>query len=827
MDMPADTIDEAVAATSVRDLVRAQLGVDDDPWELALVQRDLVWKQDRMVGLLDSLLAGYPIGSLLLCRVEQETDVRQLGTGQGQERRVAAGTPQLVDGQQRVYALFSIFTGRGHGRFYLSLTKDWDRSLNYIEWRPRVDETDADDEPRADDEEPIPPGYVDLSRWADDGDDVCDTPSETTLAKFVAKLTNGLALPSETDARTAILRRLLRLCQAWREKRIPVITSTVEGPEDILEVFTRVNRGGAQASGNDLYFAAVKTFWHDTSVNEDSSITAKGALSKVVTASRRFLDTWGALSLVSRLALVGLRESDMVPLKIDRLSRANKVHIIRALRVVAPIVAQRIELFTDVLRKNSKLKQGLRYVHRLLWEDVFAWVVASNRSDSEKWSAEDVPPVETYLLGASLFSYPQVLGDPYRRDAFAVALAAGADHEAFPTSRLLAVARNRGEDLRRGRGVVLPSTALVEIAKRNTTLVIAVAQGLDDEVKGLDWDHILAADWKGRKFRLPRGSGRRYREEAAHFNDPGNLWQIDLEANRSLHEAFPAKKFATLEAWPADGWGRVAPSRYSGIKQPEHLEEFKTIGDLLEADKVEEAASRFAALVQTRNKWLAERLVKWPSSPPITLFASDSAVAPEDVPRIPETVSLVLGVDGIRTALAESRAKLRAQVDKAKADVEVLLGMTPPWAGQAGKLDWVLREVTKRHARISREGLGWWVERDPERQTLARSVPLLPLESRDHFRLIVTGLGTGDGRSPFRVRVKADSPGFATIRKRLVDDGEFELADVDGGMEISIQTRPELDWGEMLAEVDRQVTRFRAVAEADDEVPGAPVPANL
>lgn len=145
--------------------------------------------------------------------------------------------------------------------------------------------------------------------------------------------------------------------------------------------------------------------------------------------------------------------------------------------------------------------------------------------------------------------------------------------------------------------------------------------------------------------------------------------------------------------------------------------------------------------------------------------------------------------------------------------------------GLITRRDWVLREVTKQHARISREGLGWWVERDPERQTLARSVPLLPLESKDHSRLIVTGLGSGHGRSPFRVRVKADSPGFATIRKRLVDAGGFELADVDGGIEISIQTRPELDWGEMRAELDRQVTRFRAVAEAGDAVPGATVPA--
>ncbi|HVG87142.1 MAG TPA: hypothetical protein VM820_21645, partial [Vicinamibacterales bacterium] len=118
--------------------------------------------------------------------------------------------------QQRVYALFSIFTGKGHGRFYLSLINDWDRSLNYIAWRPRVEETDADDEPRDDDEESIPPEYVDLSKWADVADEVCNNLSETTLASFVGRLTNKFALPSEAGARTAILRRLLRLLRIPR-----------------------------------------------------------------------------------------------------------------------------------------------------------------------------------------------------------------------------------------------------------------------------------------------------------------------------------------------------------------------------------------------------------------------------------------------------------------------------------------------------------------------------------------------------------------------------------------------------------------------------------
>ncbi len=815
---------DVVAPKSVRDLVRPQLGLDEDPWELALVQRDLVWKQEQMRRLLDSLLAGYPIGSLLFCRVQRETDARQLGTSQGQERRVAAGTPQLVDGQQRAHALFSIFTGKGHGTFYLSLTKEWDRRLNYIEWRPRVGEGEGDDEPPANDEA-IPSDYVDLSKWAEIADEVCATLSETTLEEIVAKLTSGFALPREAGGRATILRRLERLCRAWQEKRIPVITATVDGPEDILEVFTRVNRGGAQVNGNDLYFAAVKTFWHDPDVNEPAPISAKGALAAIKHASGGFLNTWGSLSLVSRLALVGLSEPDMVPLKIDRLSRANKTYVIRALRAISPVVAERIEPFTRELRAHSELRQGLRFVHRHLWEEVFAWVVASNRG-AEGWSKEDVSAVEPYLLGASLFAYPPILGDPYRRDALAVALAAGLENETFPVSQLLAVARNRGEDLRRRRSVVLPSTSVAEIALGSRYLVVAAAQGLDDDVKGLDWDHILASDFKDRKFRLPRGAGRRYREEAVHFNDPGNFWQIDSSANRELKATAPAKKFETLETWAEakDPRGQIGPSRNPGITC-DHLRDFEVIGRLLEGGKVDEAAPLFAILIQNRNEWLTRRLLEWPSSPPITDFASDAIVPPQEVPAMPASLSRVLGVERIKEDLAESKRKLRANAARAKTDDEVLLGLESSWAGQADKVVSVLIEVTKRHAKISGEGVGWWVERSPERQSRMRSVPLLPLESKDHFKFIVTGIGTGEGRSPFRVRVnKGDSPGFATIRARLLDAEEFDWADVDGGIEIALPIGPDLDWEPMRAAVDHQVTRFREIVEADDADGDTPEP---
>ena len=53
------------------DLVRRRTGALPDEWQLALVQRDVKWDEVRIASLLDSLLSGYPIGALLVCRVRQ------------------------------------------------------------------------------------------------------------------------------------------------------------------------------------------------------------------------------------------------------------------------------------------------------------------------------------------------------------------------------------------------------------------------------------------------------------------------------------------------------------------------------------------------------------------------------------------------------------------------------------------------------------------------------------------------------------------------------------------------------------------------------------
>ena len=103
---------------------------------------------------------------------------------------------------------------------------------------------------------------------------------------------------------------------------MPVMRATVGAPEDILELFARLNRGGMPTRDADIYFAAVKTFWND----------AEPRLKRVVDASRRgaddgygspFLTIERALRFISRLAGRGLGGGDVIPLTVERIAGAG------------------------------------------------------------------------------------------------------------------------------------------------------------------------------------------------------------------------------------------------------------------------------------------------------------------------------------------------------------------------------------------------------------------------------------------------------------------------------------------------------------------------
>ena len=422
---------------SVRELVVRRAGRESDPWDLALVQRAEVWDQVRMRHLLDSLLAGYPVGAILLCRVAQGSRVLHRDGAKRTVVDAQQGAWQLLDGQQRINALFCLFTGQGgYGRFLVEMTvpreppgpttsrRTKDRALAYIAWR---------DMPERDLQGPVPgrERHLDLSRWLDWAEAEpggvaqaleqvrTDPAAAPTVLRAIDPEFSAVLDEEQVHVAAARLERLLLL---WGQPVIPLMRTEVDSPLDVLEVFTRINLAGVQVGASGVYFAGVKTFWPQAESRLAELDRALGLLSRA-----------GALQLLSRLSSRGIGQGDLVPLTVDRLAGPRGYWLIAAMdRLSAPDspVLRRLRQFTAVLRDRSRLGYGLRLVAWQVWDEVLAWAAATPSGD-EAWWVQNLPLIDAYLLGATLFRYPLVLGGRYRRVAFHEALAAGTAGDEF------------------------------------------------------------------------------------------------------------------------------------------------------------------------------------------------------------------------------------------------------------------------------------------------------------------------------------------------------------------------------------------------------------
>lgn len=76
-------------------------------------QRNYVWKQKDIIELMDSLYKGYPIGSLLFWRTNNKlNDEKNIGGYQLPETQDIYPTNYVLDGQQRLTTIYSVFISR-------------------------------------------------------------------------------------------------------------------------------------------------------------------------------------------------------------------------------------------------------------------------------------------------------------------------------------------------------------------------------------------------------------------------------------------------------------------------------------------------------------------------------------------------------------------------------------------------------------------------------------------------------------------------------------------------------------------------------------------
>ena len=330
---------------------------------------------------------------------------------------------------------------------------------------------------------------------------------------------------------------------------MPVQRSELESEQDVLQVFERLNLEGVRVSGEDVFFAAIKTHWPE----------AEPDLLRVTEAAP-ILGRISALRLLSRLAALADGQGDLIPLRVDRLNgpRGNAIRVrLRALCAATGLVLDRLRDVATAIIERSGLGYALQSLPGTLFDPVLAWAAVS--SPPLELSDEDLTEIAGFVLGAALFRYPQVFDDAWARLTLQVALAAGIEDEPFPVAGILAATRSRWPDSRVANRVIPRLDGdrdNLAIINANSALLLSVVQRLPFKLparlrgaKAIDgdpqcqveWDHIWPANQQ-RRMRLGRGLVK----GSDRVHHTGNFWALDRPLNNYLRDKPPRAKFTFL-----------------------------------------------------------------------------------------------------------------------------------------------------------------------------------------------------------------------------------------------------------------------------------------
>lgn len=634
-----------VESVSVSELVRRRMDPNDS-WRLALVQRHSVWDEVRMARLLDSLLAGYPIGSILVCRLKQNTKVLEEKGSTRIAVEAPAGSWQLLDGQQRINALVSIFSDFGRfGRFFLDMMEDREtddivtrrrakrESTRYIVWREQDENgvIDSLKEKRW--------RYIDLSRWfrwanGKKTDYLVDTiqaldRNPQSYLQILNDIDPAFADELESGAISIAVKRLQMLLRIWAVPSIPVQYLTLDTPSDVLQVFSRINLEGVRLDGEDVFFAAVKTLWPDAEENLDRVAKSTFLINRIT-----------ALRLLARLASQATGQGDLQPLRVDRLNGSRGRKIIDTMCLLAQDgseVLGRIGLLGNVLTTESNLGYGLHEISSMLFDHVFGWAVVNPRATDRTYLISQLKTIETYLLGATSFRYPAVFIDTFARIGFEQSLAAGIRSDPFPLDQIISKCGNEWPGLRRGRRsvrAVASDADRLALADANAGIFLSIAHHLlfelpwreasseRRELREVEWDHIYPqAQAKAMRVRDKQSGRFNNHPDRSLVWSSGNLWALDRPLNNRASDLMPSKKFELLKQLPnsEEKLPSCWPTPEASFLTDDERQRLLEAERLILSQQVNEGMAIFREFVRGRGLRLYDEVLK--SYPSFELFA--------------------------------------------------------------------------------------------------------------------------------------------------------------------------------------------------------------
>lgn len=207
------------------------------------IQRPFVWSNTKVRDLFDSMYRGFPVGYLLFWENDQSAGAKSIGTGTKQH---AVPHRLIVDGQQRLTALFAVFRGQR------VLDEDFQERQIEIAFRPRDGSFEvADAAIRRDPEYIANISELWTSRHS----------SRKLTNMFLEKLSERQPLSEEEEEQ--ISHNLDRLIDLQKYPFTALEIAPTVDEEQVADIFVRINSEGVKLNQADFILTLLSVFWEE------------------------------------------------------------------------------------------------------------------------------------------------------------------------------------------------------------------------------------------------------------------------------------------------------------------------------------------------------------------------------------------------------------------------------------------------------------------------------------------------------------------------------------------------------------------------------------
>jgi len=596
-------------------------------WKLSVAQRAFEWDIQRVTNLVDSLLRGFPVGSILVMD-SKEPYYDMDSTARFREKKESTTGNEythIIDGQQRCFAMRAAFNGEGYHdkktgnvlSLFINIAslnkslREFDEKRNqkyYFHWSARENINGLNDDDRKQEKisSKMPSdgwiSFYGLIRHIRDGMAIDDLRKKAGISQGDS---------SDIDTIRGIINSVT---DALDGECIPVhfLNELHKEIEDIFHVFIRINTSALALGPVDVFFTGVKREWRDAEEHLESIVN-----------SESIFDRKGAITCLARCAAKSLDRGAFDPdvLRLEHLRQdaaTGRFPLIERMRELAPYkgTSKFIEavLWTSRVAREHLYAASSQIHHNNLMAVVgWAFQYGLSKPLPDIHDEQYYKPIIGFLFWTTIYGSRMYGRGSFDRGVLEAAWNAGANGAPFPYEqegmqklcfnyhyiineyrpfdpRPSSIYYSTKEDANYANGHRLHDLT----RSAGASLFLSVFQKLRHAP--VDIDHLLAYNYGYNKFR----SGRTVLAYTNWLNLLGNFSAIDASANRVLQDRPPSLKFNRDDDSGQTYHNKDFIKTNHDVTE-EEMTAFLEIERLLELKKQEEAGGLFQRIMADRT----------------------------------------------------------------------------------------------------------------------------------------------------------------------------------------------------------------------------------